>query len=163
RATGRCRLTFRTGEAGVGASALSPDGKLLATGGRDLAVRVWDLATGKAGRTPRGPPKDKDGKDGDGSAPAFSPDRKPRGAAAGDYDKTVIFWDAATGEEVRRVTQGGVAQLAFAPGGKALAAGGWDGTARLWDVASGRELRVFKPAPELGARDPGVVDTVAVS
>jgi RNA polymerase sigma factor (sigma-70 family) len=160
RATGRCRLTLRTGGDGVNSFALSPDGKSLATGGRDMAVRVWDLGTGKVVRTLSG--HKKDGNDGDVGALAFSPDGKLL-VSAGSHDKTVIFWEAATGKEVRRVTQGGVAQLAFAPGGKTLAAGGWDGTARLWDVAAGKELRVFKPTPEPGARESGIVDTVALS
>ncbi|HZY84554.1 MAG TPA: sigma-70 family RNA polymerase sigma factor [Gemmataceae bacterium] len=159
-ATGRRRLTLRAGPGEVTAAALSPDGKALATGGKDMAVRVWDLGAGKVVRTLTG--HKKDGKDGEVDALAFSPDGKLL-VSAGSHDQTVIFWDAAAGKELRRVTQRGVSQLAFAPGGKTLFAGGWDGTARLWDVAAGKELRVFKPAPEEGAREKGIVDTVAVS
>src|SRR3712207_5667707 len=32
---------------GVSAAALTPDGKWLATGGMDRAVRVWDVASGR--------------------------------------------------------------------------------------------------------------------
>jgi RNA polymerase sigma factor (sigma-70 family) len=160
RATGRRRLTLRTGSDGVDAFALSPDGKSLATGGGDMAIRVWDLGRGGVVRTLSG--HKKDGKDGRIAALAFSPDGKLL-ASAGSHDKAVLFWDAATGGELRRVTQSGVSQVAFSPDGKTLAAGGWDGTARLWDVAAGKELRVFRPTREPGAREGGIVDTVAFS
>jgi RNA polymerase sigma factor (sigma-70 family) len=160
RATGRCRLTLRGVTDGVHVFAVAPDGKSLATGGNDMAVRVWDLGTGQVVRTLTG--HKKDGKDGSVAALAFSPDGKLL-VSAGSHDKTVIFWDAATGKELRRVTQTGVSQVAFSPDGKTLAAGGWDGTARLWDVVAGSELRVMKPAPEPGAREKGIVDTVAFS
>jgi RNA polymerase sigma factor (sigma-70 family) len=160
RATGKRRLTLRAGADGITSSALSADGKFLAAGGKDMAIRVWDLGTGKVVHTLTG--HKKEGKDGDIAALAFSPDGKLL-ASAGSHDKTIIFWDAPTGKELRRVTQRGVSQLAFAPDGKTLAAGGWDGTARLWDVATGKELRVFKPTREPGARESGIVDTVAVS
>ncbi len=47
--------------------AYSPDGKLVATGGRDLSLRLWDAATGKEVRKMTG-------HRGDVFGVAFSPD-----------------------------------------------------------------------------------------
>jgi len=110
--------------------ALSPDGKLLATGGQsfDNLIRLWDLAAGGvpirtlAGHT-----------DGVYSV-AFSPDGKI--LASGSRDKTVRLWDITTGQEIFfSLDHGaGVKAVAFSPDGSLLATGGEDGKARLWNL-----------------------------
>ncbi len=76
-------------------------------------------------------------------AVAFSPDGKALASAGQDRD--VIFWDAATGKEVRRWQAGMVGNrtLAFSPDGKHLAVGGMDGAIRFYDPATGKEQRVL--------------------
>lgn len=113
------------------AVAFSPDGKLLASCGRDNVVRVWDPEAGKALRVLAGHA-------GAVYAVAFSPDG--RTLASGGDDGTARLWDAETGRELKQLRGHlrGVTGVAFSPDGKLLATGGFDGTARVWDLASGK-------------------------
>jgi WD40 repeat protein len=76
-------------------------------------------------------------------AVAFSPDGKTFATAGQDRD--VIFWDAATGKEVRRWTAGmaGTRSLCFSPDRKHLVAGGMDGGLRFFNADTGKEERIL--------------------
>src|SRR5581483_10635167 len=89
------RLTAPPGVANVEAesAAFSPDGKLLATGGRFGTVLLWDLASGKAVRVLKGHA-------GYVMGLTFSPDGHT--LAAGNW-RNVRLWEVASGLERRRL------------------------------------------------------------
>jgi WD40 repeat protein len=172
-------------------AALSPDGKTLAIGieweaalqspqlrakvrggHHDVPVRLWDVATGKAGNTLEEPmnPADVPNEVGTGETHdlgglvhvnrrmrsadgrAFSPDGRfladwaenPFGRSRMDH---VYVWDAATGRLVATLADGprpGAANAAFAPDGRTLATASADGTIRLWEVATWKVRAEFR-------------------
>lgn len=120
--------------------ALSPDGKLLATGeGGDFSEKhlcLWDVDSGKLVRTVAKVPGYYVG------AMAFSPDGKLFVAAVSAVvgnASVVRVWDAATGRELRNLILSGthgLGTLAFSPDGAVLAVdGGSNETVQFWSVA----------------------------
>ena len=121
--------------------AFSANSRLLASGGDDGTVRLWEVADPAQARA-RGAPLTAHG---DGvviRSLAFSP--SGRTLVSGDRNGTVILWDASgpRPREVARLADhgGAILSLAFSPDGRTLVSGSHDRTIRLWDVASGRPL-----------------------
>jgi WD40 repeat protein len=122
---------------GIWAVAVSPDDKILATGGDDGVARLWDVATGR-------PLKALRGHSWYIYSLAFSPDGKTLATASGDA--TAVLWNVATGSHVA-VLRGHTSYLyavAYSPDGKTLATGAWDHTVRLWDAHTGALLRLIE-------------------
>jgi WD40 repeat protein/uncharacterized caspase-like protein len=121
-------------EGGVHNVCFSPDGSLIATGGYDNAVRLWDPGTGKLIREMKG----------HGAAIwvlTFSPDGLH--LLSGSADKTARLWDVATGRLVREWKHGGdVWNASFSQNGKwtVTAAGLPDAKARVLETSSGSML-----------------------
>lgn len=67
--------------------------------------------------------------------------RDGKTAIVGDGEGSIVYWDVATGKEIRRLPgmQGAVHALAITRDGKTLAAGAW-GSVSLWEVATGKLL-----------------------
>src|SRR5262249_11599895 len=131
-------LRFRHGQHIV-AVAYSPDGRTIASAGRDGRVVLHDLATGKklrsfGGETPYA------------SSVAFAPDGKTLAARVGSPQGAV--WGVATGKRLRRLqaTQGSVASLAYSRGGRMLV-GGARRLVHVWDMPAGREIGRIAPPP----------------
>jgi WD40 repeat protein len=121
---------------GVLAVAYSPGGDLIASGGSDCVLRLWDPATGKERlHVEQGDLRV--------FGIAFSPDGRTV-AAAVENDR-VRLYEATTGNEIpspgghRR----GVNAVAVSPDGTTVATAGNDRTARLWDARTGKPLREF--------------------
>ncbi|MDH3250943.1 MAG: WD40 repeat domain-containing protein, partial [Acidimicrobiia bacterium] len=149
-------------------ATFSPDGTVIATGGLDGTVRLWNATTGDELQVI------------DGGTADFSPDGRVLAvvgagalvrlldvatgdelasfqavdavdlslsatglvAVAADMAGAFVI-DAASGEQLLHLTahRGGTCRVDFSPDDTLLATASQDGTAKLWDLATGRELR----------------------
>jgi len=120
----------------VNALAVSPNGEILASGGDDNNVILWDLKNGRRMLTI--PAHSRGVK-----ALAFSRDGQTMASASDD--KTVRLWNVRTGSRLLTlIGHGGeVNAIAFSPDGQTLASGSEDKTVRLWSVKSGDVRRIL--------------------
>ena len=110
-------------------AAFSPDGKWIATGDRDGAVSLWEVATeGRVRRRLRGHAASVSGV-------SFHPDGSRLVSCS--FDGQVKVWDSKAGVELLTLPLpgGGTAwHVVFSPDGKMIAAAGGDGIVTLWKV-----------------------------
>jgi WD40 repeat protein len=124
---------------GIGAAhcvvVFSPDGRLLASGGADGKVKVWEVTSGRQLQTLSNKEWVSD--------VVFSPDG--RLLASGSWDNTVKIWEVASGRPVHTLSghNNWVTSVAFSPDGRLLASGSRDNTVKIWEVASWQEMRIL--------------------
>ena len=118
---------FDTGMGYLHALAFSPDSKLIATGGNQGIIKIWDTENEKELqpitahrewiRSLR-----------------FSPNGKI--LASGSFDNTIKLWNLKDGQ-LLRVMEGHlnkITQISFSPDGKTIASASRDGTVKLWEL-----------------------------
>lgn len=118
----------------INSVAFSPDGRILATGGQDNTVKLWDVSTGHMLRTLSGHTSQV-------TAVAFSPDGRWLVSASQDM---TYRWEVVTGQVIPMGYHTfGVAVIAFNPKGKEVATGNVYSLVRLLDVPTGSEITLL--------------------
>ena len=138
--------TFDENPGPIYAVAISPNGRMVASGGADRPsrgntkpgglIRIWDLQTKELRPILR--------YNATVSTIAFSPNS--RWIAGGSRDGTVRVWDAGTGERIYQFTEDNepIWKLEFSPDSRLLLSVSLDGTGRLRDLVPPRqELATF--------------------
>jgi WD40 repeat protein len=128
--------------------AVSADGKMIASGGDDNTVQLWDPADGKQLKKLTGPADRV-------TAAAFSGDGKF--LAAGGHDGKLWVWETASGRKLFDVPAhqplppkapppdtNVVNALAFSPDGKQIALGTSDGKVYVFGAADGKYVRTLQ-------------------
>jgi WD40 repeat protein len=117
--------------------ALCEDGRLVASGGLDGTVRLWDAVNGQ-------PLAILHRHTSEVYSVALSRDGRLIASAA--FDGTVRLWETDDGRPlaVLHGHVGGVWGVSFDRDGQTVASGGDDGTVRLWDVRSGALRRTLR-------------------
>jgi WD40 repeat protein len=135
----RPRAVWDGHEAGVYCLAISADGRLLASGGGDHRVRLWDVAAGREVRTL------------EGHADAVTHLAvSPRGKVlvSGGGEGSVHFWRLPGGEPLgtraRPLHTSGVICLAVPTRGRLIASTATRGDVWVWDLADGQPVRCLK-------------------
>jgi len=128
--------------------SISGDDKLLAKGGGEDAIHVWNIQTRKIAQSFENAALPLDfsifqGFASHASIITFSPDG--RFLAWATKDKSLRLGDVTTGQ-ILFTLSGHTAEvwnLTFSPNGQLLASGSEDGTIRLWDVTTGKLLQTL--------------------
>ncbi|MFX0016040.1 MAG: hypothetical protein ACFFB2_13330 [Promethearchaeota archaeon] len=107
----------------------SPLGYLVASGGEDKSIRLWD--------TKKNTLQILSGHEDFVSRVIFSPDGTL--LASSSQDKTIRLWNVARGANNRTLTshEAAITSVAYSPNSEYLASGSEDNTIRLWNLTSG--------------------------
>jgi WD40 repeat protein len=117
---------------------MAPDGILIASGGQDSKIILWDAKTGQLQLT-------LEGHDGPVRSICFAPDSRTLAAAGESSPDAAALWDTTTGREKSRMKNGGPSTaIALAPDGKMLATASLSGVLRIWETATGDELMTLE-------------------
>lgn len=129
--------------------ASSPDGSILAAGGTDHTIFLWDAHTGELVHSFTAPVNSTI------YALAFRPNQPQDSLQLASSSGTgaIYFWDIdlSRRHQTLRYTlqehKGSVRSIQFAPDGQTLISGGADETLRFWDVNRGQSLTTLRLEP----------------
>ena len=132
------------------ALAVSPDGKLIATGAYDQKIRLWDTATGKEVALLKG-------HNGVVNGLSFRPDGKVLASASAD--RTVKLWSIPTGLRLETLSQPTKEQtsVVFSADGKQLFGAGSDNRIRLWNISADAKEGTNKIVTSRFAHEGGIL------
>ena len=130
-------LVAQTGHTNaIDALAFNSTGTLLASGGRDSNIKLWDIRSGSELRSLAGHLSNV-------TSLAFS--RDGRTLVSGSLDATIKFWDVETGRESRSIRRpAGITSLAVSPDGSTLASAALDSELALWEFRTGNQIQLLR-------------------
>ncbi len=129
------RYTLDGHKGSIQTLAFSPDGTMLASGGRDSMIHLWEVDTGNTLLTLTG-------HDNKITGLAFSPDGNRLVSAS---FLVIYIWDVETGQLLTKSQPTTTPMnLQFSPNGKIVVSGRHDGTIKLWDAQTLSLLSTFK-------------------
>ena len=133
------------------ALAVSPDGKLIATGAYDQKIRLWDAASGKDIALLKG-------HNGAVNGLSFRPDGKV--IASASADRTVKLWSIPTGQRLDTLSQPTKEQtsVVFSVDGKTLFGAGGDNRIRVWAISASAKEGTNKILTSRFAHEGGILN-----
>lgn len=128
--------TLKANNAPVVSVDFSRDGKLIASGSMDGAVRLWDLGSGRElwVRTNNAAVR----------SVAFFPDGQRM--VTGGFDQTATVWQVESGKALFHLKghNDKLFSVAVSSDGHWIATGSWDSTVRFWEAASYRHFSTLE-------------------
>ncbi|NJL09231.1 MAG: hypothetical protein HC908_00365 [Calothrix sp. SM1_7_51] len=130
----KCRFTGHF--APVTAVAISPDGKILASGSADRSIKLSNMVSGREINALQGHTEVI-------SRLAISPDSKT--IISGDATGVIKLWDISTGKLLRTLQEhtSGIRAFAISRDSKTLVSGGQDNTI-VWDISTGKRIYTLR-------------------